>query len=143
MRTKKEPKTALDDFAKVQRRMVLAKKENAPETYADLKEEYIFDSNKQNFPGIVFQRFCILPVLNLLYRGSGCLTKGGKANFEKWGNFDDIEIMYDWSGKTSDAFKPDMNNAEYVAALKSAMQNRVDAVEARYSMQRPSPQPAS
>ena len=33
-------KTALDDFAKVQRRMVLAKKENAPETYADLKEEY-------------------------------------------------------------------------------------------------------
>ena len=53
----------------------------------------------------------------------------GKANFEKWGNFDDIEIMYDWSGKTSDAFKPDMNNAEYVAALKSAMQNRVDAVK--------------
>ena len=53
----------------------------------------------------------------------------GKANFEKWGNFDDIEIMYDWSGKTSDAFKPDMNNAEYVAALKAAMQNRVDAVE--------------
>ena len=53
----------------------------------------------------------------------------GKANFEKWGNFDDIEIMYDWSGKTSDAFKPDMNNAEYVAALKAAMQNRVEAVE--------------
>ncbi|MDE7479533.1 MAG: hypothetical protein K2M91_16625 [Lachnospiraceae bacterium] len=35
-------KTALDDFAKVQRRMILAKKENATETYADLKEEYIF-----------------------------------------------------------------------------------------------------
>ena len=34
-------KTAIDDFAKVQRRMILAKKENAPETYADLKEEYI------------------------------------------------------------------------------------------------------
>ncbi len=33
---------ALDDFAKVQRRMILAKKENATETYADLKEEYIF-----------------------------------------------------------------------------------------------------
>ena len=36
----------------------------------------IVDSNKQNFPGIVFQRFCILSVLNLLYRGSGFLTKG-------------------------------------------------------------------
>lgn len=32
---------AIDDFAKVQRRMMLAKKENATETYADLKEEYI------------------------------------------------------------------------------------------------------
>ena len=52
----------------------------------------------------------------------------GKASFEKWGNFDDIEIMYDWEGKTAD-FKPDLNNAEYKAALKSAMQNRVDAVK--------------
>ena len=52
----------------------------------------------------------------------------GKANFEKWGNFEDIEIMYDWSGKTGD-FKPDLNDASYMAALKSAMQNRVDAVE--------------
>lgn len=34
-------KAAIDDFAKVQRRMLLAKKENATETYADLKEEYI------------------------------------------------------------------------------------------------------
>jgi len=34
-------KAALDDFAKVQRRMLLAKKENATETYANLKEEYI------------------------------------------------------------------------------------------------------
>lgn len=31
---------ALDDFAKVQRRMILAKKENAVETYEDLKNEY-------------------------------------------------------------------------------------------------------
>ena len=52
----------------------------------------------------------------------------GKANFEKWGPFEDIEIMYDWSGKTAD-FTPDLNNAEYVAALKNAMQNRVDAVK--------------
>ena len=52
----------------------------------------------------------------------------GKAKFEKWGNFDDVEIMYDWSGKTAD-FKPDLNNAEYKAALKAAMQNRVDAVK--------------
>ena len=32
---------ALDDFAKVQRRMILAKKENATETYAELKDEYL------------------------------------------------------------------------------------------------------
>lgn len=34
-------KAALDDFAKVQRRMFLAKEENAMKTYADLKEDYI------------------------------------------------------------------------------------------------------
>lgn len=34
-------KTALDDFTKIQRYMILAKKENATETYAELKEEYI------------------------------------------------------------------------------------------------------
>ena len=52
----------------------------------------------------------------------------GKATFEKWGNFDDIEIMYDWSGKTGD-FTPDLNDADYKAQLKNAMQNRVDAVK--------------
>ena len=31
---------AFDDFAKVQRRMILAKKENAAETYEKLKKEY-------------------------------------------------------------------------------------------------------
>lgn len=31
---------AIDDFAKVQRRMKLAKEENATKTYADLKEDY-------------------------------------------------------------------------------------------------------
>ena len=34
-------KNALEDFAKVKRRMFLAKKENATETYADLREDYI------------------------------------------------------------------------------------------------------
>ncbi|MBE5865493.1 MAG: phosphoenolpyruvate carboxykinase, partial [Lachnospiraceae bacterium] len=52
----------------------------------------------------------------------------GKAKFEKWANFDDIEIMYEWDGKTAD-FTPDLNNADYVAALKAAMQSRVNAVE--------------
>lgn len=51
-----------------------------------------------------------------------CIVEG-KASFQKWGNFDDIEIM-PWEG-----FEPDLNNAEYKAALKSAMQNRVDAVK--------------
>lgn len=33
-------KAALDDFKKIQEYMVLAKKENATETYAKLKDEY-------------------------------------------------------------------------------------------------------
>lgn len=45
-------KTAIDDFTKVQRRMILAKKENAPETYADLKEEYISLEALLNIVGV-------------------------------------------------------------------------------------------
>ncbi|MBD5509147.1 MAG: hypothetical protein K2M70_07415 [Lachnospiraceae bacterium] len=45
-------KMALDDFAKVQRRMLLAKKENATETYADLKEEYITLKALLNVAGV-------------------------------------------------------------------------------------------
>ena len=52
----------------------------------------------------------------------------GKAKFEQWGPFEDVEIMYEWEGKTAD-FTPDMNDPEYKAALKAAMQNRVDAVQ--------------
>ncbi len=51
----------------------------------------------------------------------------GKAKFEQWGPFEDIEIMCEWDGKTAD-FTPNMDDADYKAALKSAMQNRVDAV---------------
>ncbi|MEZ3436635.1 MAG: hypothetical protein K1W34_18900 [Lachnospiraceae bacterium] len=32
---------AIEDFAKVQKNMMLARKENAVETYANLKEDYI------------------------------------------------------------------------------------------------------
>lgn len=32
---------SVNDFIKTQRRMLLAKEENAPKTYADLKEDYI------------------------------------------------------------------------------------------------------
>ena len=45
-------KTALDDFAKVQRRMLLAKEEKAVKTYADLKEEYIYLKALLNTAGI-------------------------------------------------------------------------------------------
>lgn len=34
-------KAAVDDFKKIQRYMILARKENAVETYAELKEEYL------------------------------------------------------------------------------------------------------
>ena len=34
-------KVALDDLKKIQRYMTLAKKENATETYTELKEEYL------------------------------------------------------------------------------------------------------
>ena len=47
----------------------------------------------------------------------------GKADFKQWGPFEDIEIM-DWDG-----FIPNLDDADYKAQLKSAMQNRVDAVE--------------
>lgn len=45
-------KTAIDDFVKVQRRMLLAKKENALETYADLKEEYFSLKALLNVAGV-------------------------------------------------------------------------------------------
>lgn len=34
-------KDALNDFQKVQKRMLLAKEENAMKTYADLKDDYV------------------------------------------------------------------------------------------------------
>lgn len=34
-------KTAIDDFQEIQRYMLLAKKENAIETYAELKDKYL------------------------------------------------------------------------------------------------------
>lgn len=54
----------------------------------------------------------------------------GKAKFEKWGPFDDIEIMNTWDGQTEGFknFKADINDADYKAQLKAAMQTRVNAV---------------
>ena len=49
-------KRALDDFSRVQRRMVLAKKENATETYADLKDEYRTLKALLNVAGVIFQK---------------------------------------------------------------------------------------
>ena len=34
-------KTAIDDFRKIQKYMLLAKEENAAKTYAELKDEYL------------------------------------------------------------------------------------------------------
>ena len=46
-----------------------------------------------------------------------------RAEFKKWGPFSDIEIM-DWEG-----FDVNIDDVDYRAALKSAMENRVKAVE--------------
>lgn len=45
-------KAALDDFKKIQRYMLLAKKENAAETYAELKEEYLTLKALLNVSGV-------------------------------------------------------------------------------------------
>lgn len=45
-------KSALDEFRKVQRYMLLAKKENATETYAELKDEYISLKAVLNVAGV-------------------------------------------------------------------------------------------
>ena len=52
----------------------------------------------------------------------------GKANFTQWGPFEDVQIINDWEGRTAD-FTPNLEDADYVAQLKNAMQNRVDAVK--------------
>jgi hypothetical protein len=45
-------KAALDDFKKIQEYMLLAKKENATETYAKLKDEYLTLKALLNVSGV-------------------------------------------------------------------------------------------
>lgn len=45
-------KTAIDDFRKIRRYMAIAKKENATETYNELKEGYIFLKDILNVAGV-------------------------------------------------------------------------------------------
>ena len=45
-------KAALDDFRKIQAYMQLAKKENATETYAELKKEYLTIKALLNVSGV-------------------------------------------------------------------------------------------
>jgi hypothetical protein len=45
-------KTVLDDFKKIQEYMILAKKENATETYAKLKDEYLILKAMLNVAGV-------------------------------------------------------------------------------------------
>lgn len=45
-------KQALDDFRKIQEYMLLAKKENAAETYAKLKDEYLTIKAFLNLSGV-------------------------------------------------------------------------------------------
>lgn len=45
-------KIALDDFKKIQEYMLLARKENATETYAKLKDEYLTIKTLLNVSGV-------------------------------------------------------------------------------------------
>lgn len=45
-------KAALDDFKKIQEYMLLARKENATETYAKLKDEYLTIKALLNVSGV-------------------------------------------------------------------------------------------
>lgn len=45
-------KVALDDFKKIQEYMLLARKENATETYAKLKDEYLTIKTLLNVSGV-------------------------------------------------------------------------------------------
>ena len=45
-------KQALDDFKKIQEYMLLAKKENATDTYAKLKDEYLTIKTLLNVSGV-------------------------------------------------------------------------------------------
>lgn len=45
-------KVALDDFKKIQEYMLLARKENATETYAKLKDEYLTIKALLNVSGV-------------------------------------------------------------------------------------------
>lgn len=45
-------KAAIDDFRKIQKYMMLAKKENAIETYSELKEEYLSLKAVLNVAGV-------------------------------------------------------------------------------------------
>ncbi len=71
--------------------------------------------NTGDFMGKKVQKEDTLGVLEAIVEGT--------AKFEKWGPFEDVEILH-WDG-----FEPDLNDADYKAALKNAMQNRVNAVK--------------
>ena len=47
----------------------------------------------------------------------------GKADFKKWGPFEDIEI-FEWDG-----FVPDLNDKDYVSQLQARMQDRLNYVK--------------
>ena len=71
--------------------------------------------NTGDFMGKKVQKEDTLGILEAIVEGT--------AKFEKWGPFDDVEIL-NWDG-----FTPDLNDPEYRAALKNAMENRVNAIK--------------
>lgn len=53
-------KAALDDFKKIQTYMLLARKENATETYAELKKEYLTIKALLNVSGVILTNIDII-----------------------------------------------------------------------------------
>ncbi len=75
--------------------------------------------NTGDFMGTKVQKEDTLSILETIVEG--------RARFEQWGPFEDIEIMTDWENRSTD-FTPDLSDKSYIDALQSAMRNRVDAV---------------
>ncbi|GHU61476.1 phosphoenolpyruvate carboxykinase [Clostridia bacterium] len=106
------------------------------EPYANPFRTYPLASDYHNFKSLVANKQVDCYILNTGdFMGKkvqpadtlGILEKivENKAEFKQWGNFSNIEIM-EWDG-----FVPDLQDQNYIAALKARMQDRVHFIQSR------------